>query len=243
MPPPPHEPDVPDSSGGDRDRPSGGNNHAHGREKGWGVFLAGIFGLWFLFFAIGWVVERRDPDTPLGTLIAAAGFTLWLGLMTVGGIGLAARKPWADRFINRLLGLAALAFQAIIACHLAIGIAARRPPNALSCYAFAVWVGVGWVMYLGGWGKTSRPAYLDCAIWPLLLFFKAPGASILLAVGLAGLVGAGEWIGRLFRYPQIGAAVGFGTFLAAVALLARGRVSAKDIAGEEKPPEDREEKR
>jgi hypothetical protein len=200
---------MPDSS-------SDPSNH----DRAWGICIAAIFGMWFLFFAVGLVFGPRDPDTTLGILLSAVAFTVWLGCMTIGGIGIAAKQRWAHRFTDRLFGVAVLGIQAIVVRGLIMAAATQDAPSAASYYAAGVWIGMGLVMYFGRHGKrTPKPTYLDCALWPLLIFLKAPLASICLFAIPAVLVVGGEWIGAKFQHPHIGAAVGFGTFLAVVAFV------------------------
>ena len=200
------------------------NNSERG-DRVWGVSVAVIFGVFFIFFVVGLVFGPRDPDATTGALIATMGFTLWLGCMTIGGIGIAASKPWGDRFTNRLLSLAVLAIQVVFVRGLIIDIAAHDAPPAACYYAVAVWIGVGLVMYFGSWAKATKPGYLECALWPVFLFLKAPVASVVLFAIPAASVVAGEWIGGEFQHPHIGAAVGFGFFLTAVVFATYGSKS------------------
>lgn len=193
------------------------SNDSWFHDRVWGLYIAALFGVLFVVFAVGLLFGSRDPDTSIGALIVAAGFTVWLACMMIGGIGMAAKLPWADGFTGGLLSLAALAIQVAFVWDVTTAIVAHDPRPAASYYAVAVWIAVGAVMYLPGRERTPRPACFECAIWPVLLFLKAPAASILLfAIPTASVV-TGEWIGAKFHHPHVGVGVGFTLFLALAA--------------------------
>jgi hypothetical protein len=186
-----------------------------GQDRMWELSSTIFFGMVFLFFALGFMFGPNDPDTTTGELLWAIAVTLWFGAMTIGSIGTVANRPWGQYVTETLFGIAALAVQAIFIRHLFAGNA-----SAVSYYATALWIGGSLILYFGDSTKgTSKHNYVECTLWPLLIFLMAPIASLCLFGIPAFFVVGGEWVGAKLQHPHFGAIVGFGVSLILIALV------------------------
>lgn len=180
-----------------------------------GMCLAGVFGPFFSFFTIGLYFGPRDPQVTHFTWMLAIAFTVWLGGMTAAGVGIAARQRWAERFYDWLISAAVLAIAAILIGGMITSTANRESPGAVISLLAVTWFGVGIAIYL----HQPRPGcpqatVLDCALWPLMAFLKAPRAMIVLFGIPMLIVAAGEWVGSRWNHPWIGALAGLSLVLA-----------------------------
>jgi hypothetical protein len=196
------------------------------------AFVAILFGFFFLFFFIGLLFEKRRPEHTLSDYVFAWGLTLYFGCMSAASIGSWLRRRWAKRFLGMLVALGATGIFLIVVGGMLLRAFGREggadapplwEPTLLVLSLF--WALGGMLMFLGEWRrrKPPRPIAADAAmiaLWPILLVLMAPFVGGVLFIPLIVFTGGGELAGRRYDHPYVGAATGFGVFIALFAILA-----------------------